>query len=97
MFHFQRVQQRRGKEFIDNHPQLANKTPEELSYLVPLLLHNVAGPYSKKESVYSLSVGSIFGKGSEKESTFLVATWRKVATMSNAREPLWREHGWFFE
>ena len=66
-----------GRELRELHPDLRGRTVDELSTSIPLSLHNDAGPFSKKQSVFVLSVGSMLGVGSELETRSLVATWVK--------------------
>ena len=71
-----------GRELQELHPQLTGKTVDDLETTLPLFLHNDAGPFTKKRSVFVLSFGSFLGIGSELEVLHVVATWVKKMDMS---------------
>ena len=60
------------------HPFLANKSPEDLQYTLPISLHEDAGPFSKRKSYTVYSFGSVLGVGSEQQCKFPIATEVKV-------------------
>lgn len=79
----------RGREYFDFNAELRNRSEEELSRLVPVVLHCDAGPYTKKKSCYVLSWGSLLGVGSEQESTYLIASWIDKKQNAQDEEALW--------
>ena len=67
-----------GLRFKDQRPELRGKTPSQLRTLLPITLHEDAGPYAKKKSVHEISWGPIMGGGSDWESRFVFATYMSV-------------------
>ena len=72
---FQR--QPHNRAFVERHPFLAGMGLDDLSYVVPLAVHEDAGPVSKSQSATIISWSSIVGKGSEKLTHFPIASWVK--------------------
>ena len=68
-----------GRDFWSKHPFLRGRSPQELRYHIPLVMHDDAGPVSKYNSAYVRSFHSILGVGKELESRFLVCTYMKQA------------------
>ena len=66
-----------GQDLRRLHPLLRWKTVEDLKCTLPLTLHNDAGPFTKKRSVFVLSFSSVLGVGSELEVRPLIASWIK--------------------
>ena len=50
------------------HPQLKNKTMDELSRLIPIRIHEDAGPFTKVKGMNLISWSSLLGRGTELES-----------------------------
>jgi len=57
-----------GPDFWLTHPWLNGRTPSDLKYHVPLVLHDDAGPISKHTSAFVRNWFSILGKGGETET-----------------------------
>ena len=59
---------KRGMEFKATHPILRNMTIQQLSTMIPLRLHEDAGPFTKMKGVNLISWSSLLGRGTELES-----------------------------
>ena len=53
------------------HPDLINKSPEQLRTTIPIVVHEDAAPFQKKKSVKVLQWGPLFINGSDLESRFV--------------------------
>ena len=69
-----------GRELWALHPWLRGRSPEDLRWHLPLVLHDDAGHVSHSNSAYVRSWHSIMGKGREFESRFLIASGMKSAS-----------------
>ena len=65
-----------GADLLRRHPHLKNR--RDKSHLIPVVLHNDAGPFAKKQSAYTLSFRSVTGIGSELEVCWLICSWVKA-------------------
>ena len=72
-----------GPDFWAKHPFLRGRSPEDLRFHVPLVMHDDAGPVSKINSAYVRSFHSILGVGRELEARFLICTCMKQAGMDD--------------
>ena len=61
-------------EFHNIHPWLRGRSPAELKWHLPLMLFDDAGPVSATSSSFARAWYSILGRGSERETRFLIIT-----------------------
>ena len=61
----------------------------QLEHVVPLLLHEDAGPITKKLGANTVSFSSLLGIGSEKVAHFIITTYIK-AKGDESELPFWR-------
>ena len=66
-----------GRRFWERHPWLQGRTPEDLRWHLPLVLHDDAGPVSNLHSAYVRNWYSILGTGRETETRFLLSSHMK--------------------
>ena len=52
-----------NRDLFDTHPFLRGMTSEESGYVVPLVIHEDAGPITKKQSASCVSWSSMLAKG----------------------------------
>ena len=76
-----------GPDFFSKHPWLRGRSPADLARHVPLVLHDDAGPISKRSSAYVRSFHSVLGVGAERESRFLVCSYLKGAGLEDRTWP----------
>lgn len=69
--------QGRNRRELLEHPFLQGRTIDELSHVVPIVLHEDAAPVTKIMSANMISFSSAIGLGSEKDTQFLCATFIK--------------------
>ena len=70
---------RKGREFIQSHPDLAECTLAELHNTVLLALHEDAAPYSKTSSACHVSYSSLLGRGCDKSTKWLFSSCVKYS------------------
>ena len=63
-----------GRTFWTKHPYLRGRTPEELKYHLPLVLHEDAVPIANNHSAFVRSWSSVLGCGKETESRYVICT-----------------------
>ena len=81
----------RNHRWVSEHPILSTMTREQRSMLVPLTLHEDAGPITKKSSANCISFSAVLGQGNEKLTHFLCATYVKRNRDDNVdNNPMWR-------
>ena len=61
-------------EFRDVHPWLRGRSPADLKWHLPLIVFDDAGPFSATNITFARVWYSILGRGSEKESRFVIST-----------------------
>ena len=61
------------------HPALIGKRAADLNDIVPCVLHQDTGPFSKLKSADCVSFSSLVGAGPEKVCKFLIMTYIKTA------------------
>ena len=89
-----------GKEFQALHPDLKDKTPEDLETSVPIIIHEDAAPYSKRKGVNVLQWGPLMVNGSDIESRFVYYNHiaknkaRPAATARRAWDEFWDDAGY---
>ena len=66
-----------GHKLFMEHAQLIGKTPDDMVHVLPLVIHEDAGPYAKSRSCVEVSWSSLLGEGPEKECKFLSFTYLK--------------------
>ena len=66
-----------GADLWRLHPWLQDRTPAQLRFHLPLVVFDDAGPVSKTSSTYVRVWYSLLGRGSEKETRYLLATGTK--------------------
>ena len=72
------------------HPSLSSVHGDKWRHIIPLALHEDAGPISKRMSANVISFNSVLGTGSEKVTHFLLATYAKrVGSGAFDAEQLW--------
>ena len=62
---------------LGDHPLLNGLSEDELNCVVPLALHEDAGPVAKTLSAVAISFSSLLGRGPEKQTHFTCATYLK--------------------
>ena len=62
---------------LRSHPCFRGTGPADWKRIVPLTLHEDAGPYSKKKSTNVVSFNGLFGTGGEKLCQFVICSWIK--------------------
>ena len=62
---------------LRSHPCFRGTGPANWTRIVPLTLHEDAGPYSKKKSTNVVSFNGLFGTGGEKLCQFVICSWIK--------------------
>ena len=77
-----------GKEFWEGHPWLKRRTPAELRYHLPLVMHEDAGPISHVHSAYIRSWSSILCCGKEIDTRLVICTYLKDA-LKNDDDASW--------
>lgn len=89
---WQQMFQSRNRKWLLEHHWLGALTLDELSHIVPLVLHEDAAPVTKLLSSNMISCSSLLAHGSEKENQLLIATFikRKKAEAEDHSQ-LWRE------
>ena len=70
-----------GQELRNSHPGLRHKTPAELECTVPCVLHQDAGPFSKRRSTMLVSWSSILGFGADITTKYSIFSYIKHAGM----------------
>ena len=73
-----------GHKLFMEHAQLIGKTPDDLVHVLPLVIHEDAGPYAKSRSCVEVSWSSLIGEGPEKECKFLSFTYLKETKAETA-------------
>ena len=68
------------------HPCLRGRTIDQLSTMVPITLHEDAGPYSQKRSTNIVSFSSLLGKGSKKEVKYLIMSAIKLKKSAGTQD-----------
>ena len=68
-----------GQELRNSHPGLRHKTPAELECTVPCVLHQDAGPFSKRRSTVLVSWSSILGFGTDITTKYGISSYIKNA------------------
>ena len=71
-----------GQEVFDEHPHLHNR---DLRYVIPIITHVDAGPYSKRSSVKLFQWGPLLSRGNDYETRFVSFSW---LTKDTSREDL---------
>ena len=71
-------------EMAQGHSVLRGKTAQDLLHTVPLVVHEDAGPITKKLSANCLSFSSLLATGPEKTTKFLMATGVKYPADDHA-------------
>ena len=75
---------------IRGRPGMRDLQPNQLGKVVPLTLHEDAGPFIKRSSVNIISFNGLFSRAGEKVSQFPVATFIKQGMLSSEQEQsLW--------
>ncbi len=81
----------RNLRWLRDHHYLRNLSVEELSHVVPMVLHEDAAPVTKILSGNMISISSVLALGSQKWKQFLVATYiKKKKAESPDHNPLWK-------
>ena len=82
----------RTRHSLSGHPLLRTLTQQELQYTIPLVLHEDAGPITKKSSANCISIAPLLGDGNEKLSHFLCTTYiKKTRAEGVDNTPMWRD------
>ena len=76
-----------GPELWARNPFLNGRTPADLRWCVPLVVHDDAGPINKNMSAYSRNFFGLLGSGPEVEARFLIST--EVKNMSEFDDHSW--------
>ena len=66
-----------GRDMMGQHPFLRGLSLPELAYVIPVMLHEDAGPISKSQSATIVSWSSLLASGSEKVSHYPIATFTR--------------------
>jgi len=64
-----------GAELFDSHPFLKDRSPRELAFTIPIVVHSDAGPFSKNLGMQIVQWGSLLGKGADIEQRFVSMVW----------------------
>ena len=63
-----------GRDFWSKHPWLGTKTPRDLRFHVPLIVHDDAGPISELHGAYIRNMFSLVGSGSEADTRYVLSS-----------------------
>ena len=77
-----------GREVGALNPITKDKTPEELSDCIPIVLHEDAGPYAKGHSMNIINFSALLAKGTQAATKFIIATHIKTSEEKPSHEPL---------
>ena len=80
---------RKGRELRRAHPLLRGKSPRSLESTIPIVLHEDAGPYSKRHSAIVVSWSALLGIGTELECKVVHHTLVKNTGQCWVGEPAW--------
>jgi len=69
-----------GAELWSSHTHLRTKTPADLKYHLPVVLHEDAVPISKHQSAYVRSWSSILGMGKETDTKYMICSYLKAVS-----------------
>ena len=72
-----------GKELQQLHPHLSGRTPHELRFSIPLIMHEDAGPYGAALSCHVASWSSVLGRGTELQTKYLYGSYSKESGKPN--------------
>ena len=87
---WEQLSRQENQRHLREHHYLRNLTIDELTYVVPLVLHEDAAPVTKLLSANMISVSSILGLGNKKLTHFLLATHiKRNKSDSEDHTPLW--------
>lgn len=76
--------------FLAGHPLLQGMAARDWQYLIPLTVHEDAGPYAKKKSCNVISFSSLLGEGSEKLRQWPIASYIKAGPSTSEQiDALW--------
>ena len=78
-----------GRELKKLHPLLRRKSPRSLESTIPIVLHEDAGPYSKRHSTIVVSWSALLGIGTELECKVVHHTLVKDKDQRWVGEPAW--------
>ena len=75
---------------VRDNPVLRSLGPEDWKTLVPLTIHEDAGPFTHRQSTNIISWSSLFGAGGEKKCQYMYASYIKRDALTGAQlESVW--------
>jgi hypothetical protein len=80
---------RRNSRHLAEYSILRTFSKDDLRYVIPLTIHEDAGPITKLRSAVMISFASLLGLGNEKVTHFLCATYIKRGQVDNT--PMWND------
>ena len=78
-----------GQELRSLHPHLRGMEPEDLECVIPLVLFEDAAPYSKSKGCNAIIISSLLGRGSERLTKYVYATYINEKASNDPDEALW--------